>query len=1292
MSRFWHTWIESLPRIALLCGVGVVTHRYLAELVPVWMVLAGAAVGAATTVVLRRRRPPVIALGLVGVQAGATGVALLVLWVGAAVAADSVWWEELLVLFPWRVLPAVMLATVLLLWDLWVRRSAVGRMLFPPVYVLAVVLLFWTQAEFRTDLLGHPSWYAVSATLATVFLLAHQRLSGAGIPQAVGRRRRKDALLLAVVVIALLVSVGAAFRGWQNQAVEAGGGLLRPTALRFDFADYVQLEPEIRQTRDLVFLYREAHPPPDRLLRRYVLSGYDRRRGFYRLEQGAEPAAVPPLSVDRAAGNPDRSPGPAPQAPTVEQELYLVNFDPDALIAVAEPQQVTRLSIDAGGSFNAAYRVSSERAVFGPAGPRAVTWPRELPDDWEVYLDQAVSPAVADLAEEITGAATGYHDTVKAVVDHLRTEYYYSLNPGEAIDGSQLEHFLFTSRKGYCSYFAFSATLMLRHLGIPSRVAVGFFVDPRTGLFGFHPVRGDMAHAWVEVWYPGVGWVEFDPTSDTVAPGEIVATDYNIDQEELSALVQEILDTPGDEVVEPGAAGAADSAVGGIAGRRRGIAIGAGLLLAAFVAYRRARWFRVKHRSPEQAILLRWRQSSRLVVLLAPGLDVQPPVELSEMVDRARFGPPRDRAEVLDDLNRSEVLLRRWRAATVRLMSPLRLAVLGWTRALPLVFVPSPRRRGRFFRGFLLLILIAPVASPQLPDPGQQVDAEELLMEARRAVDQENYEAALRRLKQGQRWYPEDHRFLLETGDLYFDQRLYELAERAYRTALDRGAPGYSAQYMLSRSLSRLNRDREAAELLAALHQRYPDDRTVVGDLAWLYFKAHRLEEARTLLEENLATYGPDRDLSMTLATVYSGLWDYRGAEQTYDEAIQDAQSTGDRIFLAVAYYNLSILHANFYRHRDARNAAERSIEAAERASGYMIRGELKEMELQVADAAQDYHRAAVLDEESPLADVSLAALWTDAGFPEQARARLERIRAEDQRNWMYNYGTDPVRFQQQLYRALADAYEAQAAFLRLHRPGTVAERFFSRFRTWFAAARGWYYRGLERRQTLRVADNYAEQGRDLLAHWNRMRAAEGWPRLALRHAAAAQAVEVVFNPAAATDYRLFRAEISHDAATLESLLPELAEPWRRADLATALRGVYRHRGPADRRGRSAAARAWVLEPGAFLVHGLRVPVSLGVTGASSPGNEARLLRRLGFDVVDESPLHLELIWTEETVEYRMVSRELNRAVRYGSVRYGADRRGPQRALEELARTLLQADPIVLGNAGATSTADSPRR
>ena len=70
---------------------------------------------------------------------------------------------------------------------------------------------------------------------------------------------------------------------------------------------------------------------------------------------------------------------------------------------------------------------------------------------------------------------------------------------------------------GYCSYFAFSMALMCRSIGIPARVAAGFFIDPESGVLNVYPVREDMAHAWVEVPFDGFGWVEFDPTSERIA-------------------------------------------------------------------------------------------------------------------------------------------------------------------------------------------------------------------------------------------------------------------------------------------------------------------------------------------------------------------------------------------------------------------------------------------------------------------------------------------------------------------------------------------------------------------------------------------------------------------------------------------------------------------------------------------------------------------------------------------------------------------------------------------------------
>ena len=75
-----------------------------------------------------------------------------------------------------------------------------------------------------------------------------------------------------------------------------------------------------------------------------------------------------------------------------------------------------------------------------------------------------------------------------------------------------LVNFVTKTHAGYCQYFAGAMALMLRYLGIPARVAVGFAggtYDPNRRLWN---VTDREAHAWVEVWFKGYGWLPFDPT------------------------------------------------------------------------------------------------------------------------------------------------------------------------------------------------------------------------------------------------------------------------------------------------------------------------------------------------------------------------------------------------------------------------------------------------------------------------------------------------------------------------------------------------------------------------------------------------------------------------------------------------------------------------------------------------------------------------------------------------------------------------------------------------------------
>ncbi|HKK49013.1 MAG TPA: transglutaminase-like domain-containing protein, partial [Alkalispirochaeta sp.] len=637
MSIRSHSWINGALRRGLLLVLVLPVQRYLSGLMPLWLPVALFAVAVLVErVIPKRGRAVISALAIPTVAV----LAATVLWVVAGPAGRGGWGEQQFVLARWHLLPAALLAEIAFLWDRWARQRSMGRMLFVPGVTLAVVAIFWSQARFELSLFPHPSWYAVYAVLAALGLLAYQATVAATTG---GRGRRVVGGALLVVVLVLTSTL--AFRGWQGQAVEAGGGLLRPTAFQFDFADYVSLEPEISLSRDLVFLYREAQAPRDRLLRRYVLSGYSPRRGFYRRDAADEPSPAPPLSVQAATDGilPVDDEVPSVGTP-VDQEYYIVNFDPDALIAVNTPQQVTRRGEWSDSSFNSAYRVQS----IYPAGDSnvlaEVPWPAELPPSWqEAYLQGAVPEGVAALAREVTAEVDGYYETVSAVRNHLLTQYYYSLSPGEAVAGNQLEHFLFESRKGYCSYFAFSMTLMLRALDIPSRVAVGFFIDPSAAMLEFYPVRGDMAHAWVEVWFEGIGWVEFDPTSQQIAPGEAIATDYQIDRDRLSHLIQEILRAGEDTDDDPRGAGQATTPAGRplttVLGR---IALAVGLLVPVLWWYRRhRRWRAVRARDPRRAALAVIRRARNVAGGAIDG------ASLAVTEERARFARTFLQAELL---------------------------------------------------------------------------------------------------------------------------------------------------------------------------------------------------------------------------------------------------------------------------------------------------------------------------------------------------------------------------------------------------------------------------------------------------------------------------------------------------------------------------------------------------------------------------------------------------------------------------------------------------------------------
>ena len=141
---------------------------------------------------------------------------------------------------------------------------------------------------------------------------------------------------------------------------------------------------------------------------------------------------------------------------------------------------------------------------------------RQIPSNYRApdVLDRIHKKAL----EVVQGAgAQNEYDAAAAIEAYLRSNVFtYTLEPLRPPAGvDPLDYFLFTSHTGYCQFFATAMGDMLRSLGIPTRLVSGFGPGIYEANFNAYVVRSEDAHAWVEVYFPTYGWIEFEPTRDT---------------------------------------------------------------------------------------------------------------------------------------------------------------------------------------------------------------------------------------------------------------------------------------------------------------------------------------------------------------------------------------------------------------------------------------------------------------------------------------------------------------------------------------------------------------------------------------------------------------------------------------------------------------------------------------------------------------------------------------------------------------------------------------------------------
>ena len=214
--------------------------------------------------------------------------------------------------------------------------------------------------------------------------------------------------------------------------------------------------------------------------------------------------------------------GPPGETRTIEQR-FTVEAPIATLPAAAQPTRLegapVPVQVTEGDSFQPAsplepgesYEVESQVPSASPATLReaGTDYPEEIESRY-TQVPSSTPDRVAERTAQLTANADNPYDTARVLEHWFVNNYDYSLDV-QRPDGDVADAFLFEMEAGYCTYFATAMVTMLRTQDVPARFAVGYTSGQQVDEDEW-VVRGSNSHAWVEVYFPDHGWVEFDPT------------------------------------------------------------------------------------------------------------------------------------------------------------------------------------------------------------------------------------------------------------------------------------------------------------------------------------------------------------------------------------------------------------------------------------------------------------------------------------------------------------------------------------------------------------------------------------------------------------------------------------------------------------------------------------------------------------------------------------------------------------------------------------------------------------
>ena len=341
--------------------------------------------------------------------------------------------------------------------------------------------------------------------------------------------------------LVMMILAGAAAVFFLMPRMSAGylGGYTYGTDLSTGFSDQVQLGRigQIQQSNAVVMHIQidgDKHGQYPLHWRGVALANFDGKnwsnpRGRYGLQPEADGSfSIPPFAQGLARLSGSESMLPTPHL--IHYHVLLEPIGTSVFFLAPWGRRVAgtyrTLAIDAGG---AVYDIDDQHVVSAYQADSDISIPsaaqlRAAGGSLSAYALQymqlpALDPRIPRLAAQISGSASNSFDKAVALESYLKTHYGYTLQLLRSPVADPLANFLFERKQGHCEYFASSMAVMLRTLHIPARVVNGFRSEEFNDVTSTYVIRAKNAHSWVEAYFPGFGWITFDPT-----PGGQVGT------------------------------------------------------------------------------------------------------------------------------------------------------------------------------------------------------------------------------------------------------------------------------------------------------------------------------------------------------------------------------------------------------------------------------------------------------------------------------------------------------------------------------------------------------------------------------------------------------------------------------------------------------------------------------------------------------------------------------------------------------------------------------------------------